>query len=140
MTNLLNAIYEDVALRSRQILYIPLYAPSTRTSLVVLFVAIGQGIDMRIVDQGMVAISPGKLLGPNAEMVVRNEWRSFMLRPIRHSKSIHMSKTMTGIPTKRKQFLHIFQPSAECPADILRAWTSPADLACCRNLTYDLAR
>ena len=30
-------------------------------------VAIGKGVDMGIVDQGVVAISPGELLGPRNE-------------------------------------------------------------------------
>ena len=33
----------------------------------VVMVSIGQGVDMGIVDQGVVAISPGELLGPKKE-------------------------------------------------------------------------
>jgi len=35
--------------------------------------AVRQGVDMWVVKQGMVSIAPRKLLGPQAQMRVRNE-------------------------------------------------------------------
>ena len=43
------------------------YSKNTIYNLVVVMVAIGKGVDMGIVDQGVVAISPGELLGPKNE-------------------------------------------------------------------------
>ena len=40
---------------------------NTIYNLMVVMVSIGQGVDMGIVDQGVVAISPGELLGPKNE-------------------------------------------------------------------------
>merc|ERR1719391_335520 len=41
--------------------------------LVLLLIAVGQGVDVWVVDKGVVAVSPGELLGPDAKVVVRDK-------------------------------------------------------------------
>ena len=38
-----------------------------------LLIAVGQGIDVWVVNEGVVAVSPGELLGPDAKVVVRDK-------------------------------------------------------------------
>jgi len=48
----------------------------------VVFIAVRQSVDMGVMDQRVVAISPGKLLGPDAEVVVGDELRRVVLRRV----------------------------------------------------------
>jgi len=50
-------------------------------------IAVREGIEVAVVDERVVAISPGKLLGPDAEMVIGDEWRRLVLGGIRGHES-----------------------------------------------------
>jgi len=45
----------------------------------VLLKTIRESVDVGVMDEGMVAISPGELLGPEAKVIVGNKWRRIML-------------------------------------------------------------
>jgi len=46
---------------------------------VILLVAVGEGVDVGVVDEGVVAISPGELLGPDAQVLVGDKLRTSVL-------------------------------------------------------------
>jgi len=62
----------------------------------VMFIAVRQSVDMGVMDQRVVAISPGKLLGPDAEVVIRDKWRRLVLRGIRSHESRDVSENDHG--------------------------------------------
>jgi len=74
----------------------------------VLLKAIRKGVDMTVVDQRVVAISPRKLLGPDAEVIIRNKWRRFMLSGVRENKCSDMTENDHGASYEEENLLPLF--------------------------------
>jgi len=70
-----------------------------------MMISIGESVDMGVVDQGMVSISPGKLLSPDAEMIVGNEWRRLVLRGVGKDEGRHMGQHDGGTGNNEEDFL-----------------------------------
>jgi len=47
--------------------------------MVAVLEAVRETVDVRVVDEGVVAISPGELLGPDAEVIIGDKWRRLVL-------------------------------------------------------------
>jgi len=59
-------------------------------------IAVRESIDVAVVDERMVAISPGKLLGPDAEMVIGDVRRRLVLGGVRGNEGRHVSENDHG--------------------------------------------
>merc|ERR1712025_461743 len=64
--------------------------------VVSVLITVREGIEVAVVDERVVAISPGKLLGPDAEVVIRDKWRRLVLRGIRSHESRNVSENDHG--------------------------------------------
>ena len=58
---------------------------------IVTFIPSREAIEVTIVDQGVVAIAPGETLCSDAKVIIGDEWRSLVLRAIRHAEGVDVA-------------------------------------------------
>ena len=71
----------------------------------VFLIAIWQSVQVTVVDERVIAISPGKLLGPDAKVVIGDEWRGFVRGSVGHSKRVDMAENDDGDAHKKEALL-----------------------------------
>jgi len=64
-----------------------------------------QSICVAVVDEGVVAVSPGESLSPDPQMVIRYIWRGVHLCPICQDKGIDIAKNNHWKSYKKENFL-----------------------------------
>jgi len=69
------------------------------------FVTIRQSIDMGVMDERVVAISPGELLGPDAEVVVGDELWRVVLRSVGENEGRGMTQDDDGAGHEEEDLL-----------------------------------
>merc|ERR1719234_1284975 len=62
----------------------------------VLLIAVGQGVDVGVVNQRMIAITPGKCLAPDPEVVIGDKLRGLVGALISHAEGVHVSQDHDG--------------------------------------------
>merc|ERR1719219_124297 len=60
---------------------------------------------MKHLHSSPMTIAPGESLCSDAEMVIGDEWRCFMLRPVTHAKSVDVSEDADGDGNKEECLL-----------------------------------
>merc|ERR1719320_515573 len=78
---------------------------------------------MRVVNQGMISITPRESLGPDSEMVIGDEFGCGVLRPVTHSEGIDVSEDGDGDASEEEGFF------PQLPAIRVMASGHTADLA-----------
>merc|ERR1712107_866915 len=69
----------------------------------VLLIAVREGVHVRVVDQRVVAISPGEL--PDPEVVIGNKLRGGVGALVSHAESVHVTEDDDGNGSKDKSLL-----------------------------------
>merc|ERR1719397_624899 len=67
-----------------------------------LLVAVGQGVEVLVVNQGMIAITPGECLAPDPEVVIGDKLRGGMGALISHAKGVDVPKDDDGDGSKEE--------------------------------------
>merc|ERR1719320_1849518 len=91
--------------------------------LIMSFIPSREGIQVGVVDEGVVTIAPGESLGPDSEMVIGDEFGSSVLRAVTHSEGIDVSEDDDGDTSEEEGFF------SQLPAIRVMASGHVADLA-----------
>merc|ERR1719300_2250342 len=81
------------------------WLPSPHGNFLVLLVAIREGIDVAVVEEGVVAISPGELLAPDSEVVIGNELGGGVGVLVSHAEGVHVPEDDDGDGGKEEALL-----------------------------------
>jgi len=73
-------------------------------------------VHVTIVDERVITISPGKLLHPDAKVVIRDEWRGLVLGSVGHSERVDMAENDDGDPHEEKSLLPHFPAISIMPS------------------------
>jgi len=60
--------------------------------VVSVLITIRESVDMGVVNERVITISPGKLLGPDAKMVIGDKWRGLVLGGVRGDECSHVGE------------------------------------------------
>merc|ERR1719367_2790344 len=71
----------------------------------VLLIAVGEGVHVGVVDEGVVAISPGELLASDPEVVIGNKLRGSVGTLVSHAEGVHVPEDDDGDGSKEESLL-----------------------------------